>query len=182
MGTTQFFSRFNSVSEVVIRLNSWLTMDLQELTQISSRLKIDFWNVIQIDSRLKKSGIFWFKLSHDSKQNSRNFVQIDSWPKKTIWNIDGIKSWLNDSNQLLISLTFFGLSYKFISPFWSFTKFRWPFLAFHQISLTFFWAFDSSALIRISSWLKHYLEDLNRFNWWLKRLSRNWLKINSWLK
>ena len=69
------------------------------------------------------------------------------------------------------------------------------FRGFHQISLTFFglstqvlhlcglsWAFNSSALTQISSWLKQYLEDLNRFNSWLKQLSRNCFRINSWLK
>ena len=53
-------------------------------------------------------------------------------------------------------------------------------------SYDLFWAFDSSAFpdksIRISSWLKQYLGDLNRLNSWLKQLSRNCLRINSWLK
>ena len=52
--------------------------------------------------------------------------------------------------------------------------------------MTFLWAFDSSAftdkLIWISSWIKQYLGDLNRFNSWYNRFSRNWLRINSWLK
>ena len=80
--------------------------------------------------------------------------------------------------------------------------FRWHFLGFHSISLTFlgfslnfvqlFWAFTKfhwpfwgiqlSALIRINSWLKQYHEDLSQFNSWLNRLSRNWLRIISWLK
>ena len=87
---------------------------------------------------------------------------------------------------------FLCFSLNFVDIFWAFTKFCWPFLVFHYISLTFFElslnfvdlfsAFDSSVLIRISSWLKQYLEDLSRFNSWLTRLSRNWLRINSWLK
>ena len=75
----------------------------------------------------KSSRIFWFKSTHDSKKLSRILIQINSWLKKSgilIW----INSWLNDSNQPLISLTFF----------WAFTQFRWPFLGFHSISLTFF--------------------------------------------
>ena len=73
-----------------------------------------------------------------------------------------------------IWLTYLGLSLNFIDLFWishSSVAFVWTFLAF-----------DSSAPIRISSWLKQYLKDLNRFNSWLKRVSRSWLKINWWLK
>ena len=58
-----FFVRFNSVSESFDSTQPWLTMALQELIQISSRLKIDLWNLIQIDSRHKKIPEYF-----DSKQ------------------------------------------------------------------------------------------------------------------
>ena len=107
------------------------------IDSISSRLKMDFWNLIEIDSWLKKlsecfdsnqlttqkNPEFWFELTHDSK----NFRILNR-----------IKSWLNYSNQLLISLnflgfqsisfTFFGISLNFVDLFWDFTKHCWPFL------------------------------------------------------
>ena len=127
MGTTQFFIRFDSVSEVLIRLNSWLIMALQELIQISSWLKIWFKStrdskrfqdiLIQINLQLKKlSRILiqfdtdsenylehWFKSCHDS------MIRINCWFR---WPFLGLHS---------ISLTFLG----------AFTKFCWAFLGFH---------------------------------------------------
>ena len=124
--------------------------------------------LIKINSRLKDLPECWFKSTHDSR---------------TIWNIDFnqvMTQWFESTVDLIdlyVAFTqfrwhFFGLSLNFADLFGTFTKFRWPFL----------WAFDSSALIRINSWLKLFLEDVNRFNPWLKRLSRNWLRINLWLK
>ena len=98
--------------KILIRLNwSWLTVALQEVIQISSQLKMDFWSLIQV--------CIWIK---------------------NLWILNRINSWLNDSNQLLISL----------ACFWAFIQFHWPFLDFHWIELVFCWAFDSGALIRIS--------------------------------
>ena len=172
MGTPQnIFFRINYSQKVLIRLNSWLTMVLQELIQISSRLKMDFWKLIQIDSRPKS-----FK---------DIFIQINSWLKKIqdfdsnqlmtqkTWNIDlnrVMTQWFESTIDLVdlflgfhsISLTFFGLSLNFVYLFGVFNKFRWP-----------FWDIQLSALIRISSCFKQYHKDLSQFNSWLKRLSRN---------
>ena len=170
MGTTHFLFDSTQSQKVFILLNSWLTMALQDLIQISSRLKLiskiwfnsthdskSFQNIfIQINLRLKNFPEFWFESTHDSK-NSKILIRI--------------KSWLNDSNHLLISLTFFGLSVNFVDLFWGFTKFCWPF----GISLNFvelFWH-SSSAFLPISSWLKQYPEGFNRFNSWLNWLTRN---------
>ena len=49
-----FYSIQLQFQKVLLRLNSCLTMTLQELMQISSRPKMDFWNLIQIVSRLKQ--------------------------------------------------------------------------------------------------------------------------------
>ena len=80
MGTTQFFLFESTWSQkVLIRPNSWLTMVLQELIQISWRLKMDFWKLIKIDSQLQKiqgyfdsnqlmtqkNPGFWLKRTHD---------------------------------------------------------------------------------------------------------------------
>ena len=63
--------------KVLIRLNSWHTMALQEWFQISSRLKMDFWNVIQIDSLLKKLPEY-FDSNQLKTKKSRILIQIDS--------------------------------------------------------------------------------------------------------
>ena len=116
-----------------------------------------------------------------TKKKSRIFIQTDSWLKK----LSGIFiRWSHDSTIQIycwfrwpflgfqpILLTFFPDVTKFHWPFWSFTKFRWHFFGHSSI-----------ALIRISSSLKQYLEDLSRFNSWLNWLSRNWLGINSCIK
>ena len=144
MGMNHFLSDSTQSQKVLIRINSWLILALQELIQISSRVKMDFFNLIQIDSRLKKllEGLiqinsrlrkfpeFWFKSTHDSKRY--------------------LEYWLESSHGSMIKTN---------------SWFRWPFWAFTVgISLTFlglplnfvdlFWEFNPNALIRIRSWLK----------------------------
>ena len=111
----------------------------------------------------------WFKSAHDSEE----FLKFDSnrvMTQKLSVILIRIKSWLNDPKQLSISLTFL-----------CFHSIPLPFFGLSLYIIGLFWAFDSSALIRNSSWLKQHLEELNRFNSLLKRLSRNWHRINSWL-
>ena len=129
---------------------------------------------------LKWISEIWFKLNHDSKSFQDILIQINSLLKKTFQNFDSnklmtknlpgiliwVKSWFNALNQLFNLVTFIGPSLNFVAIFGD----------FHSISLTFFghsqnfvdllWAFNSSALMQISSWLKKYLEDLNQFNSW----------------
>ena len=77
--------------KVLIRLNLWLIIPLQELNQINSRLKIDFWysiqidlrvkkasrNLIKINSRLKNFPEYWFRSTHGSKN------YLDYWFQST---------------------------------------------------------------------------------------------------
>ena len=143
--------------------------------------KKDFWKLIQIDSRLKK-----FQGYFDSNQlmTQKTFQDFDSnqlMTQKTgilIW----IKSWHSDSNQLLISLAFFGPSLNFVDLFMGFHSISFTFFGLSLNFVYLFLGIQLSALIRISSWIKQYHEDLSRFNSWLKRISRNWLRVNSWLK
>ena len=71
---------FHSIQsqKVLIRLNSWLTIALQELIQIGPMdwLEMDFWNLIQIDPRLKNLPEYF-----DSNQLTTQTFQIDSWLK-----------------------------------------------------------------------------------------------------
>ena len=59
----------------------------------------------------------WFKYTHDSKSFRNILIQIDSWLKKLAGILIRIKSLLDDWNQLFISLTFLGLSLKFVDLF-----------------------------------------------------------------
>ena len=74
----------------------------------------------------------------DSNQlmTQKTFKNFD-WNRLMTWKFSGIliriKSWFNDSNQLLIFLTFFGPSLNFVDLFWDFPKFRWPFLGIRQV-------------------------------------------------
>ena len=113
-------------------------MALQELVQISPWLKMDFWKLNQIDSRLKKLPEYFYSNQLTTQKTFQNFDSNRLMTQKLSGILIRIKSWLNDSNQLLISLTFFGPSLNFVDLFWAYTKFRWPFLGFHSISLTFF--------------------------------------------
>ena len=67
--------------------------------------------LIQISLLLKKLSKLLFQLTHCLK---------------TVWNIDSnqVNDQLNDLNQMLISLTFFGLSLNSADLFWAITKFR----------------------------------------------------------
>ena len=57
---------------------------------------------------LKASRTFWFKSTYDSK-SFPGFWFKSTHDSKISGILIRIKSWLNDSNQLLISLTFFGV-------------------------------------------------------------------------
>ena len=148
---------------------------------------------------MTQNGFLKFDSSRLTTQKLQNIlikINSESWLKKALQNFDSNRLmtqnpiWNIDSNQVMTQ--WFESTVDFVDLFLVFTQFRWPFraltkfrslfLGFHYILLTFFGWFDSSATIRISLWLKRYLEDLNRFNSWLKRLSKNWLRINSWLK
>ena len=120
MGTTEFFIRFNSVSESFDSLYSWLTMALQELIQINSRLRMYFWNLFQIDSRLKKLTEYFDSNQLAAQKTFQNFDSNRLITQKVSGISIRINSWLNNSIQLLSWLTF-----------WAFTQFRWPFLGFH---------------------------------------------------
>ena len=166
MGMTHSFIQFNSVSESfdstqLMTHNAFTRLDLYQLTTQHGFLKFDSnltstqkasSILIQINYRLKKSES-WFESIHDSMML---FIPSFVWPYFSIQ----LCCWLG----------------------WHFLGFRLK----SWLRVTFLGAFDSSAfpekLIWISSWLKQYLGDLNRFNSWLKRFSSNWLRINSWLK
>ena len=60
MGTTHFYSIQLSLRK--FWFDSWLTMALQDLIQISSQLKMDFWNLIQIDSWLEQKSVSFCRL------------------------------------------------------------------------------------------------------------------------
>ena len=138
---------------------------------------------LKFDSnRLMTSRISFNKLQEyfDSNQLttqtlSRMLIQIDSWLKKLSGILIRIKSWLNDSIQLFISLTCFGFSLNFVDLFGFQLIYLIFFRLFAQVLRLYdlFGEFDSSALIQIRSWLKQYIENLNRFNSWLKQLSMN---------
>ena len=139
-----FLIRINLVSESfdstqLMTLNDFKGIDSSQLTTQNEFIKFD-------SSRLttqKASRIFRFNLTHDSKTLPR------FWFKSAHdLNKSGILIWvksesLNDSNQLLILLTFFGLSFNVVDLFWAFTQFRWPFFywAFTQFRWLF-WAFN----------------------------------------
>ena len=164
--TTHFLFDSTPSQKGLIRINSWLTMALQDLIQINSRLK---W-IYEV----------WFQSTHDSK-SSQIFYSNQLTTQENF-----SESWVESTHDsIMLFIPSFVWHFLGIEPYW---WLGWLFWAFHS-SVNFvwpFWAFDSSAfpdkLIRISSWLKQYLGDLNRFNWWLKHLSRNWLRIISWLK
>ena len=137
----------------------------------------------------------WFKLTHDSK-SFQNFDSNQITTQKSFQNLD--------PNEFMTQWRyFFPVLYDHFWAF-NFTADVVDFWAFHLIvnfvPVTSFRASDSSAffdeLIWISSWLKQYFGDLNRFNPWLKRrlqeLAQNLLmtqvnslvliQIDSWLK
>ena len=127
MGTTQNIFSSQLVSESfdstqLMTHNGFTGIDSNQLTTQNGFLKIDS-NRFTTE---KFQGHFYSNQLMTKKKLSRILIQINSWLKKPgilIW----IESWLNDSNQLLISLTFS----------WAFTQFRWPFLGFHSISFIF---------------------------------------------
>ena len=97
----------------------------------------------------------WIKSTDDSKSFKNILIQINSWLKKlsniliqiNSWLIKSgiliwIKSLLNDSNQLLISLTFLGFHWISLTFFGFSLNFVGLFWGFHQISLTYFWSFN----------------------------------------
>ena len=138
-----------------------------------------FWFDTTHDSQWRYKN--WFKSTHDSKWISEIlFKSTHKSKKKTFRILNWINSWHNDAIHSQFHMTFFGHSTQLLT--W------WPILAFHS-SVNFVWPFKGfrlkcipDKLIRISSWLKQYLGNLNRFNSLLKRLSRNWLWINSWVE
>ena len=112
----------------------------------------------------------WFKSTHNSK-NFQNFHSNQLTSQKSVQNLD--------SNQLMTQWCYsFPVS---VDLFWAFNftvglvpitflgfpssvDFVWPFLGFRLKYI------HSDKLIWISSWLKQYLGDLNRFSSWFKRL------------
>ena len=81
----------------------------------------------RIDSNqlMTQNGFLKFDLDRLTAQKAfRNFDSNRLMTQKLSIMLIRIKSWLNDSNQLLISLTVFGLSVNFIDLFRNFTKFR----------------------------------------------------------
>ena len=142
--------------------NGFLKFDSNRLTTLkASRI---FW-LNQLMTKKNFPG-FWFRSTHDSK----NLEYWFEWSHDTMIRINCRFRWpfLCFHSILLAS---FGLSLNFVDLFGAFTKFRCSLLGIQL-----------GALIRISSWLKQYHENLSRFNSWLQRLSRNCLRINSWLK
>ena len=155
---------------------------------------------------------FWFDTTHDSQWRYRNWFKSTEYSKciseiffksthdskKTFRILNWINSWHNDAIHSQFHMTFFGHSTFFWKPFpflgiqlncWLGDLFWWPILETWYSSVNFVWPFKGfrlkcipDKLIRISSWLKQYLGNLNRFNSLLKRLSRNWLWINSWVE
>ena len=116
MGTTQFFIRFNSVSE---RFDSNQLMTHNGFTRIDSdQLTTQNWFLNFDSNRLtsqKAFRIFWFKSTHYSK----------NFPEFGFKSTPGLKSYLeywfelshdllNDSIQLLILLTFLEPSLNFV--------------------------------------------------------------------
>ena len=131
MGTTHLLFDSTRPYKVLIRLNSWFTMALQELIQISSRLKMDFWVKIQIESRLKNLSEYFDSNQLATQKGFQNFDLNRLMTQKLSRILNLIKSWLNDSNPLLISLAFFGLSLNFVGLFWASLNFADLLLAFH---------------------------------------------------
>ena len=108
MCMAHYLSDSTQSHKVLIRLNSWLTMVLQELTQINSRLKNDFWNLIQSTHGLKS-----FQ-SYDSDQltTQKTVQNLDSnrlMTHKSIWNID--------SNKVVTQ--WFESTVDFVDLFWA---------------------------------------------------------------
>ena len=77
IGKTQSF-RFDSTQsqEVMILLNSWLTMAFQEFIQINSQLDMTFLNLTQIDSRLKRIPRYSFRSTHGSSGFPGNQIKL----------------------------------------------------------------------------------------------------------
>ena len=122
-----------------------------------------------------------FTRNHSNQLTTQNgFLKFDSnrlTTQRASSIFIRINTWLNSQ----FHMSFSGhstLLLNWYDLFWAFhssVDFVWPLLG----------AFDSSAfrqMVWISTWLKQYVGDLNRFNSWLKRFSMNWFRINSWLK
>ena len=149
-----FFIRINSLSESFDSNQPvWLKMALQEMIQISSRHKMTFWNLFQLDSWLKRFQNVLIQINSRLKKLSRFLIRINSWLK------NHLEYWFDSSHDSMIRINcwfrwpflglsldvvdLFGFSLNFADLVGAFTKFRWPFLGIR-----------TSALIRISSWLK----------------------------
>ena len=109
---TQFFLFDSTQSQkVLIWLNSWLSMALQELIQINSWLKTDFQNWIQN-----------FKLTYYSK-SFQNFDSNQLMTQKTFQNLD--------SNQLMTEWCYsFWVLYDLRGAFNFTVDLVWPFVGF----------------------------------------------------
>ena len=124
-GYNSFFLFDTTQSQkVFIRLNSWLTMALQELIQISSRPKVAFWNLTQIDPRLKKLPEFFDSNQLKTQETFQNFYSNRPMTQKLSWILIRMKSYLNDSNQCWFRWPFLGFSLNFVGLFWTFTQFH----------------------------------------------------------
>ena len=135
------------------------------LSQIKSWLKWPSRISIQIASRLKKLSRVLIQINLRLKRLSRILIHIHSRLKK----LSGILI----RNQLMIQLYHYDTAYVPLDMtwhdlFWACPirfSFVWPFWGFRPKCLP-------EKLIRINSWLKQYLGELNRFSSWLKWLSR----------
>ena len=122
MGTTHFLFNATQSLNVAIRLNSWLTMALQDLIQVSTRLKMVFRKLIQMNSRLKTSSIIliqihgkklsesWFETTQDSMLL---FIPSFVWP------------FLGFQLSCWLGITYFGLSTQMFTSYDLFGVFYW---------------------------------------------------------
>ena len=81
--------------------------------KISSRPKMDLWNLIQIDSWLKR-----YLIQINSRLKTLQNFDLNRLVAQKIWNID--------SNQVMTQWFQSTVDFVDLSFFWAFTKFCWP--------------------------------------------------------